>query len=720
MIRDIFSKTIQCFQREGFVATLKKSIRFIGFKVQKKRNDRVCADVLFVNGSYLKHPARYRVNHQMEQLEAQNISCSEVFYTELSKDMVSNYRLFVFFRCAYTEGIKEFIDKARKYNKAVIYDIDDMVFDRIYVEGIPYLSNLSDMEREEYYESVDGCRKMLDLCDAAVVSTEGIAKEMSRYVPEVYVNRNMISEQMASLSEIAWCQAGKERCRKIILGYFSGSNSHADDLRIIINPLIKILETYKDVVLLLSGEIAVPDSLKNYGKRIKYRKFVDWKRLPELIAGVDINLAPLENSIFNQGKSENKWTEAAMVRRATVASKVGGFAESIVHGETGMLCASEDEWFESLVALIESKELREKIAANAYDHVTKHYMCVSRDDGYARFLCTHMKKNILMVLPTVKISGGSLVAIRHCTFLQEAGYDVTVLIEEISFEREVKMSGRVIPVLNKDRYDLRASYDLAVGTLWSTVDFVTTYPKIDERRYLVQGYESDLVKHGDARRLAAERTYGYTHNIQYITVSKWCQKWLFEKYHKKAHYAPNGIDLTIFWPQKRKLIPPVRILIEGDCSDENKNVDESFAITNKLDREKFEIWYMSYHGSPKSTYMIDRYICDIPNEQTAEIYRSCDILIKSSVLESFSYPPLEMMATGGYVIARSNDGNKEYLSDGYNCLLYDADKLETGKICIEKIVYDRNLQNILYENGLKTARVRDWRLVKKEIIGLYE
>ncbi len=720
MIRDVFSQTIQCFQREGFIATLKKSVCFIGFKVQKKRNDRICTDVLFVNGSYLKHPARYRVSHQMEQLEAQNISCSEVFYTELSNDLVSNYRLFVFFRCAYTEALKEFIDIAHKYNKTIIYDIDDMVFDRRYVDEIPYLSNLSVLEREAYYESVDGCRKMLDLCDAAVVSTEGIAKEISRYVPEVYVNRNMISEQMASLSEIACCRVRKKRCTNVTLGYFSGSNSHVDDLKIILNPLVKILQTYKDVVLLLSGEIAVPDSLKDYGKRIKHRRFVDWRRLPELIAEVDINLAPLENSIFNQGKSENKWTEAAMVRRATVASKVGGFAESIVHGETGMLCASEDEWFESLVALIESKELREKIAVNAYGYVTKHYMCVSRDDGYARFLCTHMKKNILMVLPTVKISGGSLVAIRHCTFLQEAGYDVTVLSEEISVEREVKMSGRVIPVLNKDRYDLRTSYDMAVATLWSTMDFVMNYPKISERRYLVQGYESDLVKYGDARRLAAERTYGYTHNIQYLTVSKWCQRWLFEKYHKKARYAPNGIDLTVFWPQKRKLILPVRILIEGDCSDVNKNVDESFAITNKLDRDRFEIWYMSYHGRPKSWYVIDHYICDIPNEQTAEIYRSCDILIKSSVLESFSYPPLEMMATGGYVIARSNDGNKEYLSDGYNCLLYDADKLETGDICIERIITDENLQNKLYKNGLITVTSRDWKLIKESIIGLYE
>lgn len=53
-----------------------------------------------------------------------------------------------------------------------------------------------------------------------------------------------------------------------------------------------------------------------------------------------------------------------------------------------------------------------------------------------------------------------------------------------------------------------------------------------------------------------------------------------------------------------------------------------------------------------------------------EVYASCDILIKTSLLESFSYPPLEMMATGGIAIVLPNDGNVEYLKDGENCLLY--------------------------------------------------
>ena len=36
---------------------------------------------------------------------------------------------------------------------------------------------------------------------------------------------------------------------------------------------------------------------------------------------------------------------------------------------------------------------------------------------------------------------------------------------------------------------------------------------------------------------------------------------------------------------KREMNGKIRILIEGDCGVEYKNVDESFKITNKLDKE---------------------------------------------------------------------------------------------------------------------------------------
>ena len=54
---------------------------------------------------------------------------------------------------------------------------------------------------------------------------------------------------------------------------------------------------------------------------------MDYKKLPELISKMDINLAPLTESIFNEAKSEIKWIEASLVKTCTIASNLGAFKE---------------------------------------------------------------------------------------------------------------------------------------------------------------------------------------------------------------------------------------------------------------------------------------------------------------------------------------------------------------------------------------------------------
>ena len=87
------------------------------------------ADVLFINGCYLPHPSRYRVSHQREQLLAKNIVTSEIFYTDLTLDLVKRYRLFIFYRCPYTDTVGSFIEFAKKYHKHVLFDMDDLLID---------------------------------------------------------------------------------------------------------------------------------------------------------------------------------------------------------------------------------------------------------------------------------------------------------------------------------------------------------------------------------------------------------------------------------------------------------------------------------------------------------------------------------------------------------------------------------------------------------------
>ena len=128
---------------------------------------------------------------------------------------------------------------------------------------------------------------------------------------------------------------------------------------------------------------------------------------------------------------------------------------------------------------------------------------------------------------------------------------------------------------------------------------------------------------------------------------------------------------------------------------------------------------MSYNAYPKEWYRVDRFLCKVPYEKVGQVYEQCDILIKSSWLESFSYPPLEMMASGGYCIVVPNEGNVEYLKDSENCLFYQLGNIDAAVEKIDKLVNDDEVQECLYRNGIKTAQSRDWNSIKNEILKLY-
>ena len=211
----------------------------------------------------------------------------------------------------------------------------------------------------------------------------------------------------------------------------------------------------------------------------------------------------------------------------------------------------------------------------------------------------------------------------------------------------------------------------------------------------------------------------YSYPFDYVTISKWCKEWLKSEFNQEAAWIYNGIDIEQYRPHKREFKNKIRVLIEGDSSSAHKNVDEAFLVSNKLDSSKYEIWYMSYNAKPKDWYRVDKFLHRVAYEEVQKVYADCDILLKTSLLESFSYPPIEMMATGGYVVALLNDGNKEYLEDGKNCLIYPNGDIDKAVHCIERIVSDQALRDVLYTNGVETAKSRDWNLIKESIIRVY-
>ena len=86
----------------AFYATLKLTKQLPAETINTKIiiNKRDVKDVLFINGcnpNLLPHPYRYRVLHQIEQLQVGFLESDEIFYLDFNPIIVRYYRVLIFF-----------------------------------------------------------------------------------------------------------------------------------------------------------------------------------------------------------------------------------------------------------------------------------------------------------------------------------------------------------------------------------------------------------------------------------------------------------------------------------------------------------------------------------------------------------------------------------------------------------------------------------------------
>lgn len=715
----LLEKTIAVAQKEGLKGCRKKIGQYVIKKMPKKYTGRAYKDILFISGCNedLPHPWRYRVKHQREQLEAYNYTTDEIYFTDIKQDLLRFYHMFIFFRCPETEEIALFVELAKRMNKKVVYDIDDLVIDTRYTDTIKYVSEMTEDDKKAYDTNVRNMQSLLSKCDFAITTTNCLQEELRKYISKVYINRNVASEEMIFLSRQALNRVNKNQ-NKVKIGYFSGSITHNADFELLHDVIIRVMRRHEEVELYLAGELDLPEDLEPFQSRIKKIPFMDWKKLPAVIAEMDINLAPLEDTIFNRAKSENKWIEAALVKVVTIASDVGAFHDCIEDGKTGVLCQNVQEWDEALEKLISDPEYRSILGERAYQTCLSR--CTTIKSGYrlSRIVDQEFADHFAFVLPGLAISGGVRVVLKHALMLQKVGKQVSLFCLDTDSTWYNYEDCR-FPVLSLSDVEIKGKVNHMIATMWTTVKTVENCTCARDKCYLVQNLETDFYTEGNALRIQANQSYMPNMNMRFLTISKWCQSWLLERYGKRAQYAPNGIDASRFSQHRRSMEGRIRILIEGDCSVDYKNVDEAFRIVERLDPDKYEVWYMSYNAKPKDYYRVDHFLHKIPYDKVFEVYGQCDILLKTSLLESFSYPPLEMMASGGYVVVVPNGGNSEYLVDKENCLLYKAGNIDDAVEKIEILLGSRDLQNTLFKNGVKTAKLRDWQYIERNIIDMY-
>ena len=267
-----------------------------------------------------------------------------------------------------------------KYKKKVIFDIDDNYLD------IPESNMLYDKfkagKKDRAFLST-----ILSFADAITCSTIPLKERIQQHIKDVHGIDKPIFV-IPNLNDIKdWNYKPVEKSiDKVVIGY-TGSNSHHDDLKMIMPAIESVMKRHKNVYWEIIGSLDKATAKKffrNWDKEVIERVAMigatpTFREYPEWLSqrAWDIGLAPLVDTAFTRCKSSIKWLEYSVYKIPTIASRVYpyfmpvGERKTITNGETGILCTND--WEKQIEKLVLDKELRLKLGENAYNHVKNNW-----------------------------------------------------------------------------------------------------------------------------------------------------------------------------------------------------------------------------------------------------------------------------------------------------------------------------------------------------------
>ena len=269
--------------------------------------------------------------------------------------------------------ISRLIKEAHRSNKKVVFDLDDLVFD--YRDLFVLMKSTNSKNILYWIGYFCGIRRIAKKVDGFICTNEFLAKRLRRsFNKPVKVIRNSLNKKQIQLSRELIQKKKNNTTERFMVGYFSGSPTHTKDFRMVEPALIRFLDGHKNARLRVVGYMNFSGQMKKLidDGKVEVMKPVDYLKLQELIASVDINIAPLVINDFTNCKSELKFFEAGIVETATIASPTYTFKRAIVNGKNGFLAQSE-EWYDKLEYLYARPEVNKKIALAAKEFALEHY-----------------------------------------------------------------------------------------------------------------------------------------------------------------------------------------------------------------------------------------------------------------------------------------------------------------------------------------------------------
>ena len=307
---------------------------------------------------------RYRIYNMCQSLDFSD-EWSGTYFIRTEIDLLINYLnrvdVLVVVRVQWSLNFENLIIKAKQYGVKIVYDIDDLVFD---YNKIPLLMNTLNIDFNEneqinyWFSYIARIKLMMNKCDYIICTNNYLKEKLHNILnKKIFSINNFLNNEQIIFSNKICKQKTRHNKNKFIIGYFSGTPSHINDLRVALLSIAELMYKYDDIYLEVVGFMEFPHSVDKLIEkgRIYQTAFVDFLTLQQKISDVDLNIIPLVNNEFTNCKSELKFFEASIVNTISCATPTYVYKKYIRDGKTGFLC-NDWEWFETIENIYKNRK----------------------------------------------------------------------------------------------------------------------------------------------------------------------------------------------------------------------------------------------------------------------------------------------------------------------------------------------------------------------------
>lgn len=347
------------------------------------------------------------------------------------------------------------------------------------------------------------------------------------------------------------------------------------------------------------------------------------------------------------------------------------------------------------------------------------------------------------------ISGGVKVVSQHVKLLNEIGYETLLITKNTQIElnlTEINLYDK--PTLIQGEDDI-PDCDIYIGTMFNDVKWLFQMGK-QKIVHLCQGYEpidyisriekeaitEKYLRKGLASVWRHVDTLKFKRRVKQIesiyalptikaAVSRHLVELIQRRYHQKCFLIQNGIDANIFYPNEERIWcknGKIKILSVGPTQVGFKGIPDVLQSIRILREKGVPVEFTRVSPLPPSEReevgkVVDQYYINLKEKEMAELYRSMDIFISSSLEgEGFGLPAMEALACGVPSILteissyQNFDARRDF---AYFVPTHRPDRIAEGVLAFVK---DRGLRERCQKRGIDVAKGFTLERTKKDLL----